>query len=452
MMKPSKRLLALCAALMLCVGCAACAYGDADTRQVSRWHVDAEQMVQVLTAFGLTDAGLLELVPDIVSVVNRAEAEVNLIPSRNEISVVLRVGDTALVDGAIRETADGKIQVASSLLPGVIIDVTDEVNQLLQTLNDALPVIEGVANYVAEHASDLLGECTAWAQNLETVEEVGVFSGDAYSGALSRTVVRFDDRDLAVLGMRLLNKLDGVSGTWSGWGEFKSGLQQTLMDYASGNACRYVYVSAKDAEGKEVGASLTVFRGDDQILTLSAGADGRIVIGWGGSDGRVYYADVKLDVNLSGDGNDVIVTGTVALWLDPAHTGFRAASAQSGNRLFTLTLDSLRISAEGSSLAFEMDATLDARGLTLREHSAYSPEAGTSRSDVYLGDAEEPFETAEVVRTDDPVAYTWPDAEPITLNDQETITAAFKQGVGELSTKLINVIPMPILLRLVNGN
>ncbi len=451
-MKRSKRLLAMAVCLLMAFGCLG-ASAESGFRTTTRWTADAEQMAELFAKLGPEGARAAELAPDIAKLLESLILEISGTENGKtaEFCAALRTENAALADIAFRVTEDGRFQVASSLLPGTVVDLTGELERAMgqaqQDLNGALAMM----NFLTQKTDALMAELTAWAEALDGTEAYGSFSGDAYRGGLYRKTLRFDDRDLGLLGIRLLDVLDGLEAHWADWTEVRDSLRADLLKTASENALRYVLAAVRGADDAFVGLSLTVFRGEDQILTGSVGTD-RLVIGWGAEE-KVWYAELRGMAVAPDDltafltkNEPVTVTGEFSLWSDPDHLGFRTVSADEGRRLFRLTLDALKLTARESA-SIEADATLTTPAFTLREHDLLTQSG--SQAQLFLGDAEEPFMTGETVHGGEPVPYEWPDSEPLTPADGEKLQEILQNGIGALSLRLIGVVPMSLLTLLV---
>ena len=369
----------------------------------------------------------------------------------NAFVLRLAADETSLLDVAAK-ASESDIQIAASLLPGLIFKIDADLGD---TLGQLSLFTESASAVLGQQASTLQAEVTSFLAGLSPETESGVFSGDAYTGGAGRLTYRFDDRDIALLGIRLLNKLEGMDEVLAAydadWNELKSEMTNDCLSFADRNAHHYVvrvvtgepYNPLRSNQPAPIGWSLTVFRGEAQIMTLSEG-DHRMVLGFG-YDNQVCFIDAVFDGTSVSDSMDF--TGSVKLWQDPYHEGYRAASSDEGNLLGTLKLDRLTLIVN-QTLSFVYDATLDIPGKNpLRETGRLqimASEASFSSSLYYNGADTAMLKVLGSLKPDASFTYSWPEGKVVDLLSDDLSVDLFYplfQGIMDLNAKLEQVLP-----------
>ncbi len=452
-MRSFQRALSALLAILMLAGFACAAQAEEEYVISIAFEADEDQM----TAFDMDLGGDGKIGRAIAELLNK----LTLTGSSSERDAVffLNAEDTVLLDFAERWTVDGHLQLTSSLLPELILDVTDAANlsaekPLLACLSDALGKI------LAQQES-LLSETENWAVSLKRTVETGIFAGDAYSGGTIRTSVECDDRDFALLGIRLLDKLEGMEEALAScgldWNEIRTALKDELMEMASANEHRYILRAVTNAQDEPVGFSLTAFRGEAQILTLSLGqnSDGtkiKAVLGLG-YDNQVYMLAAEISFIQSSETANI--KGEIKLWQDPYREGYRAAVTDGNNLLGTLSIDRLDVVKVGETTTTVYDLSLLIPGKKMiRETGRIVADGKLQWSDnLYYDNADTPILTVRIsAESGEPLPYTWPEGKIVALSrDEATMQQAGEEiqqaligGATALGFRLMNVIPLEL--------
>ena len=264
-----------------------------------------------------------------------------------------------LLSYAMQRTGEDSF-VQSSLFPGcrlmMPVPEPEEVS-LPQT-----DLAEEYAHAAEKARSEMKPLLDFWAGTLDTTEEQGIFTGDAYAGGTLRRTWQFDDRDFAALVDALLdaetdplgdliavletvlNALEADSGERT---DLREAVRHTVREYAWTNENSYrwseVCRTAPDGAEQPVGASGTIYRGTEPIATLSVGRDGpsaRFVLGFGQKDANWY---IGLTADVGGDEQGGELNGlSLDIVRDEAGIGYALSAREPANHLIEADLRLVR--------------------------------------------------------------------------------------------------------------
>lgn len=458
-MKKLTRIVAFLLCAMLCVCASAGALAEQGYNVTVTYTADAGEITRLCTDLGLQATDL--------DAIGRAVAElfgsltITGSSSAEEVSLRYASGDTVLIDAALRY-ADGQYQAASNLVPDTVIDVTQEMTAFAQYVGQYTSLGVLILTYANEHATEFANDFSVWMNGLTSIEDYGVFTGDAYSGGVIRTTVTVTDRDLGMLGVLFLSRLDGIAESAAelgvDWNEIRSNLNSQLVSFGAKNAGYYTLSAVSNESERAVGLSITAYQNDVQVATLSVGFDENMnitaaVVSFGYQN-QVYA--LAWNGTITRDGlESVSANGELRLWLDPTRQGYRVASSSDANLLMSAVVNNLSFAAFDGASALNYDVTLTITGTkSFREtYSAdISSDSGRVEESVYYDHSSTAFLTGVTVYAQgETTPYTWPTTEPLTFaeNSQE-INSAFSVGQTTLAANLLTVLPMELKMLVLN--
>ena len=386
----------------------------------------------------------------------------------NSVSLLLTAGDTDLLSAAARVQENGLLQIASNLFPGIRLEMDLPSDENLSQWSNFAACISAAVEKISLQSVALRGEAMLFIDSLNPEVESGVFSGDAYTGGVERYTYRFDNRDVAFLFLRLVNKLEGMDEVFStygcDWKAAKRELTDICMDFADKNEYHYIVRTVYDEhlnplrsyQPDPIGQSVTVFRGEEQVATLSLGQKDqveKIVLGFG-FEQKVYMIDIEISGTSVTDSLDI--AGSVKLWQDPYREGYRAASSDPSNLLGELTINQLTVIVNQGFTAV-YDAAMSITGKrTLRETGriqingngmSYTSSLYYDHSDVSM------LTLRATTKPGEPLPYSWPEGQTINVNDESStmplINAAI-QGITDLNVRLQKALPSDLYQQIMN--
>ena len=375
------------------------------------------------------------------------------------MSAAVSIGDTALADLALR-FADGRYQFASNLLPATVVDVTDTLTTAAQSLGQNANLSAALAASAAEQSEQIAADVTAWMGGLQATSDYGIFTGDAYTGGVLRSTMNLTDRDVALLGIMLINRLDGTAAAAEAgldWNEIKSNLTARLTDMGARNTGRYTVSTVSNDAGRPVGLSVTVYRENEQVATLSVGFDGEMnvnaaVVSFGSGD-QVYIVDWNGTIVRDGV-SSVTATGELRVWLDPTRQGFRVASADSANLQGTMVVNSFSYTA-GETVTLSYDVTLAMPGRKNFRETYTCTVGDTIRAEsaiYYDGSSTALITAASVMTPGEVTPYAWPEGAALDpVENAEQLQQIFATGQTALIARLLVVLPMELKMLILNS-
>lgn len=440
-----KRMLAALTALMMLIP--VLAFGEA-AHYTLRFDCDEEQLSPWLQENGVTDSGVLKLIPLI------AGLRLEMYASEEEQANILFLNDTDIVKAWTRRAEDGSYLLLVDAAPDTVVKtpaVEETAAAQIMAGTDALTLL-GVATEMAKTAGE-------WMNGLPCREETGIFMGDAFGAGDTQQTWEISRNDVTVLAMLLSRKLDGLVPAENGegaadWQALKQELQDAILqDALTGKESWILRRVLRD--GTAIGLSLTCLYDGEQVATVSVGLDTpdlRIVAGLG-LDGNVYYADAIMTAESDSEAT-LALNYTVRFYQDPHHDGLQGAAVEAENSLGRLEG---RISATLTDrFTLGGEATLTRNGTAaLREVWEASVDGKTgligAKDTVFIGENPRPafgiFLDGET--TEEYPAAAWPEGDPIAMDqDQEAMTAWISQIATTAGFKLIFQVPAEVLILL----
>ena len=456
-MKKLKKTAVLLLSLLILVGCTCSALAETGIVLDISFEADEEQMATYDRDLG-GDGSIGKAIAEFLNVLKTTVA----FSRQDEVTFSLDANDTTLIDLATKLTENGQILIASSIIPGMTIDVTDDLGGSMDEISRLAGFVSAIIEQVMAQLPVLQNEAMAFLANEEPLIETGVFAGDAYTGGVERYTYRLDDRDLAFLCLTFLNKLEGMDEIFAAngfnWDEEKNAIVNDLLEIAGKNELNYVICVVYDEhvnilrsyQPDPIGYSMTVYRGEEQIATVSVsvadqGREVKVVCGFG-DNGQVYYVEAQLNGTQSAGTFEL--EGTIDVWLDPYREGFRAASNDLNNQLGTFTIDRLVVVTMQETSTVVYDMTLSITGKkTIRETGrlALGPSSQWTNN-LYYDGAETPMlKTIATLDSREIEPYQWPDGKVVDLSDENmTIDffSALLEGITDLDTRMKKALPM----------
>ncbi|MBQ6175386.1 MAG: hypothetical protein IJK28_12275 [Clostridia bacterium] len=444
-----KRLLSclLCLALLMTFGTAA-AEGTVHIRITAE--ADSEQMGLYLRGMGYADETADQMARVLTDFFGAAAAD--LYSGQNGFRAVFGLSGTALIDADARYT-DGGLLLSTTLLPGILVRLSepDTVASAAWTDVDLLTLLAAMG--------DMQKLADEWLQSLAAKETYGAFAGDAFTGGTSCVTRSFDDRDVGVFCLNAVSLLEKIfasaeAGLTEETAAWIRTLREELTAMSTRNANRYILREIFDGSGRQVGRTVTVLQGDDQIATLSIGYDAenisRCVLGFGWAD-SVYFVDITGGELTEAYPNAILSGAAVRVLTDPERLGFAAACTDPANILMHLDIEKVTMElGENGSFALSSEIGLKIGGMpALKEKTDIAVRGGvfSMTSAASLAGSDMPLLTVTAAQTDDPAPDdAWPeDAKTVTADDADALQAALREGLADLAATLVRVAPPSLL-------
>ena len=188
---------------------------------------------------------------------------------------------------------DAATVLTSSLLPGYALSIAHTSAEEQAAVQDLQPVVNSLESAL-----------TAWLATLPVVRTEGVFSGDAYQNGAYCTTCTLRESDIAALFSAMMTEevlqwlQPIVAAADINTDEFFAMLRAENAAHASDSPYTYVFRLVDDANGRLIGASLTILNGNVQLATTSLGLGQNtldLVIGLGFAQEN-YWFDLHVDV------------------------------------------------------------------------------------------------------------------------------------------------------------
>ena len=339
------------------------------------------------------------------------------------------------------------------LIPGGMAEAEDDELTRLMENTDWMQLLGGMLNAAMTQLD-----------RFEISTQRGSFSGDAYEGGVYCTTLTFDDADLAALLKAVMTdelralvlnlaRAMGFDGK-----AFLADLDKAHDDAASQNAYRYIIRLVTDADEQFVGASAVVLQGEKQLGTLSIGyADSelRIVVGFGLDDVNYWHCQgVRVKYNTDEQGAvSIQLDGAMEEFTAPKDEAFAYAVAVVDTPLMEIDWSAeIKLQGENATWSFDVKSSvygaeqdsMTGKGFILQGKRFSNTSTSSRGGKTYMTER-----------------ITWGPCDPIDTNtdglvlcditgdDAELMEEISSDLQNELVERLLQVIPMQLLLQLI---
>lgn len=352
-------------ACLLCLMLPCCALADPIGMDMS-WTISQEGLIELLYALseGITAGVRYPLVEEWIGAFTAfmsgfaVNAVSDLDIGRCNLSVTYQGEEIHTYDAAV---TDNGVTMRHSWLPdsAILISASGLTTESQSRTSEALRTLDWNAVY------GVLDTCfRQWAGAMEATEEIGHFTGDAYTGGTRRVTMCFDEHDLS----RLLDML--LDADWPE--EFTTLLRYPILavgkdpdeahDYLRtrtrlaehDDRYRYMACIVSDEPDLPIGLSLTIYQEEKQVATLSVGTspnslDTTVVLGYGLRNENCYLVMRSFKQN-----EDSCFLSTMLLRDPTRQQTFKAVAEDPANVLMYVKVFDR---SDGNAIALEISAS-----------------------------------------------------------------------------------------------